>query len=275
MTHIVQLTDLHIREPGQLAYGRINTAPYLERSIQAVRSLRQRPDALVITGDLTDFGRPTEYAHLRALLSELEQPYFLLPGNHDDRTNLRAAFPEHDYLGTTGFVQYGVDIGAVHLVGLDTSEPGQSGGVLCAERLAWLDQHLAGQDPETPVIVAMHHPPFRTLIGHMDDIGLMSGSKELEALISRHKNIQRIICGHLHRAIDTCFGGTLASTSPAPAHQVTLDLHPQAASSWMLEPPAFRIHAWDNEGRRLVTHLASVGDFDGPYPFHEGGKLID
>ena len=28
-TLLAQLTDLHIREPGRLAYGRLDTAPYL------------------------------------------------------------------------------------------------------------------------------------------------------------------------------------------------------------------------------------------------------
>jgi Icc protein len=49
---LVQLTDLHIREPGRLAYGRIDTAPYLARAVQSVLALRQAPDAVVVTGDL-------------------------------------------------------------------------------------------------------------------------------------------------------------------------------------------------------------------------------
>jgi hypothetical protein len=85
--------------------------------------------------------------------------------------------------------------------------------------------------------------------------------------------VERIICGHLHRAIDVRFGGTIASTCPAPGHQVALDLQPDAPSAWMLEPPAFRVHAWD--GERLVSHLAASGVFEGPYPFHENGTLID
>lgn len=56
-TFLVQLTDPHIREPGRLAYGRIDTAPYLRRAVQSVLRLRQRPDAVVVTGDLSDFGR--------------------------------------------------------------------------------------------------------------------------------------------------------------------------------------------------------------------------
>ena len=269
---LVQLTDPHIREPGRLAYGRIDTAPYLQRAVGSVLRLRQRPDAVVITGDLSDFGRAAEYAHLAELLAPLTMPVYLMPGNHDDRHEMRRSFPGHGYLGSEGFVQYSVKIGAIRLLTLDTVVPGQSHGTLCAERLGWLEAQLETTGDE-PVVVAMHHPPFRTLIGHMDAIGLREGGPELEALVARHPNIERIICGHIHRAIDVRFGGTIASTSPAPGHQVALDLRPDAPSAWMLEPPGFRVHAWD--GERLLTHTAPSGDFEGPYPFHENGALID
>lgn len=272
-TFIVQLTDLHIREPGRLAYGRINTAPYLRTAVESVVALRQRPDAVVITGDLTDFGRAAEYDHLRELLSPLTMPIYLLPGNHDDRTQLRKSFPEHQYLGDGEFVQYIVDIGPVRLITLDTSTPGESAGALCQQRLEWLEHALAASTGK-PVIIAMHHPPFRTLIGHMDDIGLLTGATELEAIVARYPNVERIICGHLHRSIEARFGGTIAATAPAPAHQVCLDLDPHAPSAWTLEPPGFRIHAWSDDGR-LVTHTATPGKFEGPYPFHENGELID
>lgn len=271
---LVQLTDTHIREPGRLAYGRIDTAPYLRRAVQSVLRLRQQPEAVVITGDLTDFGRPEEYAHLAELLAPLEMPVYLLPGNHDDRDAMRRGFPSHTYLGEEGgFIQYSVQVGGVRLVTLDTATPGYSHGTLCGRRLEWLEAELEAQRHQ-PVVVAMHHPPFETLIGHMDKIGLLQGGSELAAVLQRFDNVERVICGHLHRAIDVRFGGTIACTSPAPGHQVALDLDPQAASQWMLEPPGFRILAQDSSGR-VVTHLAASGEFEGPYPFHEGGQLID
>ena len=271
-TFLVQLSDLHIREPGRLAYGRLDTAPYLQRAVQSVLQLKQQPDAVVITGDLSDFGRAAEYAHLEELLAPLPMPVYLMPGNHDDRDQLRRSFPAHGYLGSEGFVQYAVKVGELRLLALDTCVPGHSHGTLCEQRLAWLETQLARYRDE-PVVVAMHHPPFRTLIGHMDEIGLLEGSEALEALIARHPNVERIICGHLHRAIDVRFGGSIASTAPSPAHQVALDLAPDAPSAWMLEPPGFRVHAW--AGERLVTHLVPSGSFEGPHPFHDHGALID
>ena len=273
MSLLLQLTDLHIREPGKLAYGRIETALYLKRAIDTILRLPQQPNAVVITGDLTDFGRAAEYDHLRQLLAPLTMPVYLMPGNHDDRDQLRRSFADHTYLGETGFVQFSVAVNGLQLIALDTVNAGASAGSLCSDRLAWLARQLqlhAGK----PVVVAMHHPPFQTLIGHMDAIGLLQGAQELQALIAQHANVERIICGHLHRAIQVRFGGTIAMTAASPAHQVCLDLAPDAESMWTLEPPGFVLHALPAEGR-LVSHSVASGQFAGPYPFHAGAELID
>jgi 3',5'-cyclic AMP phosphodiesterase CpdA len=276
-TILVQLTDLHIREPGRLAYRRVDTSRYFRATVDSVLALKQRADAVVVSGDLTDFGRADEYASLREQIAPLEAaglPVYLMPGNHDDRAELRRGFPQHAYLGEGPFVQYAVDVGPLRLLALDTVVPMRSEGALDAERLAWLEAQLAACAGR-PVVNALHHPPFETLIGHMDEIGLVAGAAELEAIVARHPNVERLICGHLHRAIDVRFGGTIASTAPGPAHQVCLDLDPAAESAWTLEPPAFRVHAWNPRERRLVTHLAASGRFEGPYPFYENGVLID
>jgi len=82
---LVQFSDTHIKEPGRLAYAKADTAAGLSRAVEWVNRQRHAPKAVVITGDLTDGGRPAQYAHLRELLSPLRCPYFLMPGNHDNR----------------------------------------------------------------------------------------------------------------------------------------------------------------------------------------------
>lgn len=270
---IGQISDLHIKAGGKLSYGVVDCAAMLARCIEHVLALKQRPDLLLVTGDLVDFGRPDEYAVLKALLAPLPMPYFLIPGNHDERAALRAAFPEHAYLRQWApFVQYAIDDWPVRIVALDTVIPGASGGELCAARLEWLEQTLAAQ-PGRPTIVMMHHPPFLTGIGHMDAIGL-AGAEALAALIARHPNVERVLCGHLHRPIQVRFAGTIASTCPSPAHQVALDLAPDAPSRFVMEPPAYQLHQWRAE-TGVVSHTAFIGEFAGPYPFYDGGKLID
>lgn len=272
-TILVQVTDTHVREPGRLAYGRVDTAQYLREAVQSILRLKQWPDAVVLTGDLTDFARAQEYEHLAELLSPLPMPYYLMPGNHDDCDQLRRSFPSHTYLGTCGFVQYSVAVGALQLIAIDTVVPLASAGQLCPERLQWL-AHELDEHRDRPVVVAMHHPPFQTLIGHMDTKGLLVGARELEALVAKHPNIERVICGHLHRSIQVRFGGTLAATVPSTAHQICLDLAPDAASNWALEPPGFGLYALPTGGR-LISHTVASGNYAGPYPFYENGQLIE
>ena len=269
---LAQISDLHVKQQRRLAYGVVDTATLLERCVASILALPQRPDAVVATGDLVDFGEPEEYGLLREILAPLDAlPLYLLPGNHDERAALRDSFSDHGYWrkGET-FLQYAIDEHALRIVALDTVIPGHSGGELCAERLAWLDRTLAASD--RPTIVAMHHPPFATGIGHMDRIALANAS-QLDAVLRRHPHVERVIAGHLHRPITCRFGGTVASVCPSPAHQVVLDLSSEAPDHFVMEPPAFQLHAWTGSG--LVTHTAYIGEFDGPYPFRDNGKLID
>ncbi|QBQ97918.1 phosphodiesterase [Paraburkholderia pallida] len=272
---LAQISDLHIKQPGALAYRRVDTAASLARTIASLSALAPRPDAVLVTGDLVDCGSADEYRHLKTLLAKLDIPYWLLVGNHDGREALREVFPERAELRSGGaFVQYAVDLGPLRVIALDSMEPGQSAGTLCAARLDWLAQQLDAARGK-PTIVALHHPPFDCGIGHMDAIRLDdAAARALEALIAQHPNVERVLCGHVHRPMFVRFGGTIASAVPAPAHQVTLDLAPGAPSTFTLEPPAFALHRYD-ERHGIVTHHAYVDVADGPYPFHEpSGALI-
>ncbi len=273
---LAQISDLHIKRPGALAYRRVDTAAYLVRCVAALNALVPRPDAVIMTGDLVDQGDPQQYEHLKTLLAPLELPYFLLVGNHDDRAALRAAFPDRAELHSGGeFVQYAVDVGALRVIALDSLVPGQSGGTLCDARLAWLAAQLDAASGK-PTVVALHHPPFVSGIGHMDELRLdPAAAAKLAALIARYPNVERVICGHVHRPMFVRFGGTIASAVPAPAHQVALDLRDDAPSAFVMEPPAYALHRYD-PATGLVTHHAYVDAADGPYPFYEPeGELID
>ena len=262
---LAQVSDLHIRSGGRLSYGVFDTAAMLRACVRHLLSLKQPPDAVAITGDLTDLGQPEEYALLRELIAPLEMPVYLIPGNHDRRDAMRAAFPEHRYLGQSpDLIRYAIEAHALRIVALDTVVKGKSGGDLDDMSLAWLDRTLAGARGH-PTVVLMHHPPFRTFIGHMDAFGLRDPAP-LAAVIERHPQVQAILCGHVHRAIQVRFAGTVASTAPSAAHQVALDLDTEAPSRFVMEPPAYRLHAYLPESG-LASHIAYVGEFSGPHPF--------
>jgi Icc protein len=260
---VAQLSDPHIVPPGQLLYGRVDAARFLARAVAEINRLDPQPDVAVLTGDLVDRGAPDEYEHLRHLLAPLAMPVFAIPGNHDAREPLRQAFAADGYLPAAGFLQYAVEDYPVRLVALDTLIPGEPGGLLCSERLGWLDRVL-GMAPARATLILMHHPPFSTGIEPMDRAGLKNRDA-LAAIVARHPQVERILCGHLHRAIDRRFAGTVAGTAPSTAHQIRLDLTPEAPLRFMFEPPGYQLHLW-REDSGLVTHTAVFGDWPGPHP---------
>ncbi|HJS32314.1 MAG TPA: phosphodiesterase [Alphaproteobacteria bacterium] len=263
---IAQISDFHIRPAGELIYGALDTAAYLARAVATLNALDPQPDLALLTGDLVDGGSDEEYARLRALLAPLRAPYRVIPGNHDTRDGLRRAFAADRYLPTSGdFLHYAIEDGAVRILALDSLVPGKVWGRLCRERLAWLEAKLAAA-PERPTMIVVHHPPFLTGIAHMD-AHAFEGAAQFAAIVRRHDQVERVIAGHVHRAMQVRWAGTVASTCPSTAHQFALDLRPRQPAMWTDEPPGYQIHVW-LAAAGLVTHTGAIGDHS-PQPLRD------
>jgi 3',5'-cyclic AMP phosphodiesterase CpdA len=270
---IAQITDTHIVPEGHLASGRVDTASALARCVEHLRGLRPRPDVVLATGDLVDAGQPDEYRRLHQLLAPLPMPVYLIPGNHDEREAMRTAFADHEYLPREGeFLHYVVEGYPLRLLALDTLVPGKPYGHLCEARLAWLQARLR-EAPERATLIFMHHPPFATGIAPMDRHGMEGGAEAMAAIVREHPQVERVVCGHLHRPIHVRWAGTIASTSPSTAHQVVLDLESNGRAAFAMEPPACQLHLW-RPGVGLVSHVSYIGEFAGPYPFRAPGPPV-
>ena len=272
---IAQISDLHIKRPGDLAYGRVDTAAALSRCVAHLNRLAPRPDLVVVSGDLVDTALAEEYAHLKSLLAPLEIPIAAVPGNHDAREPLRDVFPDQAYAVGSAALNVTVSVGAVDLLLLDSSVPGAPHGELDAATLAWLDATLA-RSTDRPALLFLHHPPFATGIAHMDRQNLRNAG-DLAAVLHRHPRTRLIAAGHVHRATSAMFAGIMATICPAPNHAVDLDLGDLRVPSFAIEPPGLHLHAWfPGPGHGgVVTHLVPVGEFDGPHPFFGAdGRLL-
>ena len=264
---IAQISDLHIKRRGALAYGRVDTAAALVRCIDQLNRLSPRPDLVVISGDLVDTPTAAEYAHLTTLLAPLQIPFAAIPGNHDDRALMRAALPEQQTASPGGALNLVRAIGPLDIVLLDSSVPGHAHGELAADTLAWLDTGLAAA-PARPALLFLHHPPFVTGIAHMD-VQNLRNADALAAVLQRHDRVRLIAAGHVHRATLSLFAGIAATICPAPNHAVALDLEAHLPPSFNIEPPGFHLHVWLPGEDRLVTHVVPIGQFDGPHPFFD------
>ena len=264
MTAILQISDPHIAASGALVSGRLDTAGSLRRAVERVVDIRDQIgpiDALLLSGDLSDDGSAESYVHLKEILAPLDLPLLVIPGNHDGRAPLRAAFPE--ILPRTGGLNWSRRVGDVLVVGLDTLREGEGGGALDPDALSFLTQALA--DPETPpVLLALHHPPFRTGIQFMDDIGL-ADPETLEAILAAYPGELRLTCGHIHSMMVTTFAGKIAVSSPSPCSSFAYDLRAGAPVGFMDEEDGFLIHRWYGGFQTIRVGLHAA---PGPFPFN-------
>ncbi|WP_322514067.1 phosphodiesterase [Rhodopseudomonas palustris] len=271
---IAQISDLHIKAPDSLAYGKVDTARALERCVATLNALAPRPDLVVISGDLADTPTEEEYAHLTRLLAPLQIPLVAIPGNHDSRDLMRTAFAQ-PLFPAEGALNQVQPVGDVDVVLLDSSVHGQPHGELDDDTLQWLDAVLSSSD-RRPALLFLHHPPFRTGIWHMDRQNLRNASA-FATIVERYPWVKLVAAGHVHRATLTQFAGVPATICPAPNHAVALDLGELLEPSFRIEPPAFHLHAWfaDDSFGDLVTHQVPIGAYDGPHPFFgSDGKLL-
>jgi len=274
---IAQISDFHLKPEGTLAYDVADTATPLKRAVEHINRLNPVPDLILVTGDLVDEGAPESYDFLRQLLLPLRPPFVIVPGNHDRKEGLRRTFPEHDYLHRCleergqQYICFTLENFPLRMIGLDTVTPGEHGGGFGSKRRAWLHRTLSARS-EIPTLIFMHHPPFASAIGHMDKEEFR-GWKEFQTLISKHPQVERILCGHLHRPVFRRFAGTVASVCPAIGMQLCLDLREEAPSTFILEPPSFMLHLWTElwGEKTLLTHISVIeerpGQYSGPHPF--------
>lgn len=267
MARILQISDLHIRPRGELCYGQIDTNAMFADAIKQINGLAFDIDAIIASGDLTDCGLEEEYELLREMLSGLTKaPVYLLPGNHDRRENLRAAFPDHDYFDDElPYLNFDLSIQGLRVIGLDSVVPGAEFGRLDDGRLEWLADRL-GQNPRTPTMIFMHHPPID---GGVDggDNRLNLSANELERVLQEHPQVMRVCAGHWHQSVQAQFGHGLAVVSPSTCHQVAFDISRSLGElMFAMEPPGMLLHIQNEEGR-MFTHQMVLGKYPGPYPY--------
>jgi 3',5'-cyclic-AMP phosphodiesterase len=241
---VAQITDLHVRRRGHVLHHMPHVVQPLRRALATIAALPRRPGCIVATGDLTEGGSPEEYWRLREIIEGTPVPIYLIPGNHDRREALRQVFNDHAYLHSYGeAVLFTIELPALRVIALDTSEGKRHGGYLDSSRLRWLRESLCRRR-DVPTILAMHHPPFPTGVRKFD-AQPFEGREALAAIVSAHPQIARIICGHVHQYLVRPWYGTLGVAAPSTA--ATLVLRPNAPGL-SREPGGLLLHRCENGG---------------------------
>lgn len=253
---LAQISDTHVQCAPDGRPGGGDASGRLMRAVRSLNAAARRPDVVLVTGDLTNDGDRDDMEHLRGILSQLDVPYYVIPGNHDDRDLIRSVFRQDGYLPERGYLNYVVEGHPLRLVFLDTLRDGHDGGRLCLDRLHWLEETLAAAR-ETPTVIAMHHVPFQSGLAPFDRAPL-EGAEAMASILAANHQVERVVCGHLHRPMVTHWHGVTITTAPSTAFEIALDLRPDADFSLVPgAPPAYQLHQW-TRAHGLVTHTVAL-----------------
>lgn len=195
--YFVHLTDLHFQHPEHPdARGAEQTLGTLERAIKMIANLPKRPEFVLFTGDIANFGDVASYRVVEEKLSKLNLPIFYVLGNTDDRTGF------HTAQGSSGaqpdaLHYFDMLVKDVHVIGLDSCVPDKVWGQIGAEQFEFLDDALE-RHPGVPKIIALHHPPALPQFPGRAFQSLDQASSERFGAMLEGAEVAAVMCGHIH-----------------------------------------------------------------------------
>ncbi|MDH3377852.1 MAG: phosphodiesterase [Gammaproteobacteria bacterium] len=213
---VVQVTDAHLfRDPDSVLAG-VSTWKTFRAVLEQIDRRHGNFDYLILTGDLAQDEELDTYLLLREALGDWLEHCRIIPGNHDNRANLRQAFPEL-FPNKDGPLTFALSTGDWKLIGLDSHLPGEIKGRVDANQLQWLQDQLR-IGPSVQTLLFVHHPPMDINVGWLDKIGL-DGAADLVDLIMASPQIKAICAGHVHQEFTGQIGAAKMYTTPSTSVQ--------------------------------------------------------
>jgi len=242
MARFLHLTDLHVVAPGTRCSGVLDTGAILRAGVDhilAQMSAIGPLDGVLVTGDISEDGSAASYELARRELARFGLPVYAVPGNHDSRAAFRAVFGGAAWMPAAGAIDWVVDLPDTRLIGLDTLVEGQGAGRLQPDSLEFLTHALNGAGARA-VVVALHHPPLRTGIRFMDNIGL-ENTHDLAAAMPANCAPVIFVAGHVHGVYLGRIGAHRVVTAPSLCSAFALDRRANARVGFLTGPTGYAL----------------------------------
>lgn len=208
---VVQLTDIHLLADDQALLKGIATTASLQAVLTHLQAQPDRPDLLLLTGDLSQDESPQSYDRLVDLLTPLAIPSYWLPGNHDHPATMAQCLERPPLRSAKAIHQ-----GGWQILLLDSSRPGDVAGYLSDASLNWLDTQL--QTGPLPTLIALHHPPCSVHSEWADAIALINRDEFL-ARLRPYPHVRLVIFGHIHQEFQAEAQGITFLAAPSTCIQ--------------------------------------------------------
>jgi len=179
---IAQLSDIHV--------GSQFRDDVFEKVIEEINELK--PDAVIVTGDLTNEGLAKEYEKCKSLLSRLKTKKIIaISGNHDYRNTGYLLFKKYFPFETVNELG-----GDVVVVTLGTARPDRDEGEVGYRQNLWLERTMKKYEDKVKILAMHHH-----LVGVPDTgsarVEVIDAGDVLRTILAT--NVDLVLCGHKHR----------------------------------------------------------------------------
>jgi len=179
---IVQLSDIHVGSQFQESV--------FSKVIEEVNEIK--PDAILITGDLTNEGLISEYEKCKKLISKLAcKKIFTISGNHDYRNSGYLVFKKFFPFETIN--ELGED---VVLVTVGTARPDRNEGEVGYRQNLWIERTMKKYQNKVKIL-AMHHHLVGIPDTGSDRVTVIDAGDVLRTILDT--NVELVLCGHKHR----------------------------------------------------------------------------
>jgi 3',5'-cyclic-AMP phosphodiesterase len=227
---VLHITDTHLFAQADGRLRGVDTYRTLSRVLDRAAGDARPPEAILVTGDLSQDESPGAYQQFRKALARLNVPVWCLPGNHD------APLVMGEALSAPPFSVGGAVVRANWcLILLNSYIRGDHGGRLAPDQLEWLDAMLRVHHGRH-VLLAVHHHALPLKSRWLDALALYNAG-ELLAIIDRSPQVRCVVAGHVHQASDIDRNGVRFVTTPSTCFQFL-----PAVDSFGVDtrPPGFR-----------------------------------
>ena len=214
---LLQISDFHLfSDPAGELMG-LNTGDALGSVLDCIRSGERQPDLLVASGDLVHDGSAAGYQRMQQMLESLSAPVYCMPGNHDEKRQLREHLNKQGIDANTVCAAGRVDIGNWRLVLLDSVVSGEKYGHITTQELRRLAQELDSAGSRH-VLIFLHHQPVPVGSLWLDSMQVDNAAALFE-VVDRSSRVRAIAWGHVHQAFDSERNGVRLLSAPATCIQ--------------------------------------------------------
>jgi 3',5'-cyclic-AMP phosphodiesterase len=180
----VQISDMHVG--GLFKQDAFNTI------VDEVNN-HLKPDAIIISGDLTDDGLLFQFEKAREEISKFKCPNLIvLPGNHDYRHTgyllFKKFFP---------FSRQMYEFDDIVVLTLGTARPDRDEGEVGHRQNVWMEETLSKLGNKRKVVAMHHHLIAIPDTGYTNVVGISDAGDILRTCLEC--KVDLVLCGHKHR----------------------------------------------------------------------------